>query len=56
MDNKTEASSVSDLCTKGFQDDLQFLLVRHFGSSWEFKYTDEEKGFNMNVWAWKGEK
>lgn len=56
MDNKTEDSSVSDLCTKGFQDDLQFLLVRHFGSSWEFKYTDEEKGFNMNVWAWKGEK
>jgi hypothetical protein len=44
------------LCSMGFQDDLQLLLVRHFGSSWEFKYTDADKGFNMNLWAWKGEK
>ena len=43
------------LCPKKFRDDLQQILVRHFGSSWEFKWSSEERGFHMNVWAWQEE-
>ena len=43
-------------CPKEFRNDLQQILVRHFGSSWEFKYASEENGFSMRLWAWKQEK
>ena len=43
-------------CPKEFRNDLQQILVRHFGSSWEFKWSTEESGFSMSLWAWKEEK
>ena len=42
-------------CPSEFRDDLQQILVRHFGSSWEFKWSSEERGFSMRLWAWQEE-
>ena len=38
--------------TKEFEEDLTFLLIKHFGSNWEYKWDDEENGFNMSLWGW----
>ena len=43
-------------CPKEFRNDLQQILVRHFGGAWEFKWSTEENGFSMRLWAWKQEK
>jgi hypothetical protein len=40
-------------CTKEFQNDLTFLLMKHYGSSWTFTWDVVEDGFSMNVTAWK---
>ena len=55
MKQCTEDDEDTTLCPKQFRDDLQQILVRHFGSSWEFKWSSEENGFHMNVWGWQEE-
>lgn len=56
MKQCTEDDEDTADCPKEFRDDLQFLLIKHFGSLWEFKWSSEENGFHMNVWGWKKEK
>ncbi len=55
MKQCTEDDEDTTLCPKEFRDDLQQILVRHFGSSWEFKWSSEENGFHMHVWGWQEE-
>ena len=42
-------------CTKEFQDDLTFLLMKHYGSAWTFTWDVIEDGISMNVVAWTQE-
>jgi len=37
--------------TKQFAEDITFLLIKHYGSNWEYKWSDEEKGFKLTVWG-----
>ena len=56
MKQCTEDDEDTPLCPKEFRNDLQQILVRHVGGSWEFKWSTEENGFSMRLWAWKEEK
>ena len=44
--------------TKEFENDLTFLLIKHYGSNWEYNWDEEENstswGFNMSVSGWSG--
>ncbi len=55
MKQCTETDDLVLNCPKEFRDDLQQILVRHFGSSWEFKWSSEQEGFSMRIWAWREE-
>jgi hypothetical protein len=38
--------------TKQFEEDFTFLLIKHYGSNWEYKWSDEEQGFELTIWGW----
>ena len=38
--------------TKQFEEDITFLLIKHYGSNWQYKWSDDEQGFELTIWSW----